>query len=222
MAELPESIGAFKVSTARRILEATQAWERSQTPTGVDESPTARTPIVFRNNSGHEIPPYGLMQSTGKFAGAISYIDVARPVTTSGVLSVPLVNGPIAIQNGKYGTAQNGPVFIVKHDASVSYHHGDRIGWKSGSFLATLGCPFVVLSDDDVDDDCLKVALDHSPLLGTSASTITASVDGDVTVSSTTGTQTYKAKTVGGDITSGKPVMLHPVRGFWIAMEICG
>ena len=221
MAELPEAIGVFKPETARRVLAATQAWERSPTPVGMDESPTSRLPIVFRNNSGHEIPPYGIMQSNGMYAGTVSHIDVVRPISTSAVLSVPLVNGPVAVPNGKFGTAQNGPVYRVKHDASVTFNHGDRIGWKASSFLATLGCLMVVIADDDVVPDCVKAMFDHTELLGTSATTITASTEGDVTVSSISGSKTYKAKTIGGTIASGVPVVLFPVRGEWKALEIC-
>lgn len=222
MAETPEAIGVFKPETARKILQATQAWERSPTATGLDESPMARQPIVFRNNSGHEIPPYGLIQSNGKYAGTVSHIDAIRPFSQSAVSTVPLVNGPVAVADGKFGTVQNGPVYRVKHDASVTFLPGDRIGWKVDSFLATLGCLMVVLGTDEVVDDCVKAMFDHTPLTGVSATSITVATAGDVTVSSgISGNKTYKAKTVNGTILTGASVILMPVRGEWIALEIC-
>ena len=223
MAETPEVIGVFKPETARKILQATQAWERSPTATGLDESPMARQPIVFRNNSGHEIPPYGIMQCSGKYAGTVSHVDVARPFSQTNVSSVPLINGPVAVANGKFGTAQNGPVYRVKHDAAVTYQQGDRIGWKVDSFLATLGCLMVVLADDDVVEDCVKAMFDFSVIFGTAASTITSSTAGDVTVASpyAPATRTHKAKTRTVSISSGTNVMLFPSAGEWIALEIC-
>lgn len=223
MAELPEAVGVFKPETARRVLAATQAWERSPTPIGLDESPTARQPIVFRNNSGHEIPPYGIMQCSGKYAGTVSHVDVARPFSQTNVSSVPLINGPVAVADGKFGTAQNGPVYRVKHDAAVTYQQGDRIGWKVDSFLATLGCLMVVLADDDVVEDCVKAMFDNTEIYGIAAGTITSSTAGDVTVVSpyAPATRTHKAKTIGGSITSGASVRLGSAAGEWIALEVC-
>ena len=222
MAETPEAIGVFKPETARKILQATQAWERSPTAVGLDESPVGRLPIVFRNNSGHEIPPYGLMQCSGEFQGTVSHVNVDRPFVQVNVSSVPLVNGPVAVPDGKFGTAQNGPVYRVVHDASVTYEPGDRIGWKTDSFLATLGCVMTILGKDEVVENCVKAMIDHTPIIGTASSSISVATEGYVVVDSgVSGTKTHKAKTVNGTILTGASVILMPVRGKWIALEIC-
>lgn len=223
MAELPESIGVFRPETARKILQATQAWERSPATVGSDDTPTGRLPIVFRNNSGHEIPPYGLVQADGLYAGTISHINVIRPFSQSSVSTVPLINGPVAVPDGKFGTAQNGPVYRVKHDGALTYQAGDRLGWKADSFLATLGCLLVVLSADEVLEDCVKVMFDSSTMFGVAAATLTSSTAGNVTVATPYSpvTRMHKAKTKGASVSSGTSVIMYAAAGEWIAMEYC-
>lgn len=217
-------IAAFTPEQAARTWEATEAYERmlGGSAPGLDYLPGERG-ILFRNGSGEEIPPYGLMHITGTVDDKFNYVTVTKPSSSNLVRSKLLVNGPEPVADGREGTAQSGPVFRIIHDAAISYLPGDRVGYKDDSFLAGLGPTFLVLGEDDLEDDMLRVVLDDSTLFGVAAGTITSSMAGNVTVSSPFApvTRTHKAKTFSGAINSGVPVKLFTVLGEWIALEVC-
>ena len=219
-------LGAFTPEQAARTWEATQAYERSLGSSGafVEDLP-GDNGINFRNDSGEEIPPYGLVHITGSinFEGMLIF-TVDKPATANVLKSKIFINGPAAVADGKYGTAQTGPIFRLIHDDAISYQAGDRVGCKDGSFLAGLNPTFLVLGEDDIEENCLRVMFDDTPIFGTTAGTITSTTAGDVTVASPYApvTRTHKAKTRGGSLLTGISVMLVPAAGEWIVLEICG
>lgn len=218
-------LGAFTPEQAARTWEATQAYERSLGSSGafVEDLP-GDNGINFRNDSGEEIPPYGLVHITGSinFEGMLIF-TVDKPATANVLKSKIFINGPAAVADGKYGTAQTGPIFRLIHDAAISYIAGDRVGYKDGSFLAGLNPTFLVLGEDDIEENCLRVMFDDTEIYGVSASTITSSTAGDVTVISPYAptTRIHKAKTIGASITSGANVRLGSAAGEWIVLGVC-
>ncbi|XZE20866.1 hypothetical protein SH449x_000756 [Pirellulaceae bacterium SH449] len=217
-------IAAFTPEQAARTWEATEYYERmlGSSAAGLDYLPGERG-ILFRNDSGEEIPPYGLLYITGCVDDKFNYVKVDKPSSLNVIRSKLLVNGPEPVESGFEGTAQAGPVFRVIHDGSIAYLPGDRVGYINDSFLAGLNPTFLVLGSDDIADDCLRVMFDDSTLYGVAAGTITSSMAGNVTVSSPFApvTRTHKAKTFSGAINSGVPVKLFTVLGEWIALEVC-
>jgi hypothetical protein len=214
-------IAAWTPEQAARAWEATEAYERllgGSTP-GLDYLPGERG-ILFRNDSGEEIPPYGLLHITGTVDDKFNYVKVTKPASSNLVRSKILVNGPEPVADGREGTAQAGPIFRIIHDAAISYLPGDRVGYKHDSFLAGLNPTFLVLGNDDLEDDMIRVMYDDSEIRGVAATTITATTAGDVTVS-TPATRTHKAKTIGLSILSGTNVRLGSENGEWTAIEVC-
>lgn len=214
-------IAAFTPEQAARTWEATEAYERmlGGSAPGLDYLPGERG-ILFRNDSGEEIPPYGLMHITGTVDDKFNYVTVTKPSSSNLVRSKLLVNGPEPVADGREGTAQAGPIFRVIHDGLIAYQAGDRVGYKSDSFLAGLNPTFLVLGDDDLEEDMIRVMYDDSELRGVAAGTITSVAAGDVTVSTPT-TRTHKAKTIGSSILSGTNVRLGSENGEWTALEVC-
>jgi len=218
-------IGAFTPEQAARTWEATQAYERNLGSSGafVEDLP-GDNGINFRNDSGEEIPPYGLVHITGSinFEGMLIF-TVDKPATSNVLKSKVFINGPAAVADGKYGTAQLGPIFRIIHDGALTYQAGDRVGYKVGSFLAGLNPTFLVLGEDDLEDDMIRVMYDDSEIYGVSAGTITSSSAGNVTVSTPYAptTRTHQAKTIGASITSGTNVRLGSAAGEWIVLGVC-
>lgn len=216
-------LAAFNPSQGARIWAATEAYEasigssRPNYPT-LDNS----EPLVFINDSTETVPPYGLLEvyNSKNVSGSFNYFRTKRPINSSSVRSVILVNGPREVPEGKKGTAQNGPVYRVVHDEAITYQVGDRLGCVSDSFLAGLGPLFRVISLDDVFENCLRVVYDFSVEFGTAKSLITSSAFGDVEIDFPT-IRTHKAKTFGSSIVENTVVMMFPFRGEWRALEVC-
>lgn len=217
-------IGGFTPEQAARTWESTLSYERAlgSSAPGFDYLPGVGS-ILFRNESGEEIPAYGLMHITGCVDDKFNYVTVDKPASTNLIRSKILINGPTAVPDGEEGTAQTGPIFRLIHDAAITYQAGDRVGYKDGSFLAGLGPTFLVLGEDDIEEDCLRVMYDDTPLFGIAASTITSTTAGNVTVTSPYApvSRTHRAKTRVSNITSGAEVMLLPSAGEWIALRVC-
>lgn len=225
-----DEYSVLRSTTARRLIDLLQQYEREPTDRGPDAGLPFRIPIVFRNVSGHTIPPYGLMQAKTTYDDAQNYIDVVRAFDyTYETLSIPLVNGPFEVLNNKYGTAQNGPVFRIVHDAAVTYNVGDRIGWKSNSFLAQLGCLFRVVGDDPIVTNIVKAVFDQSAQMGQSAAAIAANSSGNAYIRhassggfTTNITKTYTAfNDTSVEIPNNVRIMLWPSEGRFIAIEVC-
>ena len=214
-------IAGITPEQAARMLEATEAYERSlgSSAPRFDNLPGVDR-ILFRNDSGEEIPPYALMHITGTAENQFNYVTVTKPASSNVERSKILVNGPEAVADGGFGTAQSGPIFRIIHDGSLTYQAGDRVGYKNNSFLAGLNPTFLVLGNDDLEDDMIRVMYDDSELRGVAATTITATTAGDVTVTTPT-TRTHKAKTIGLSILSGTNVRLGSENGEWTAIEVC-
>jgi hypothetical protein len=214
-------IAGWTPEQAARTWEATEAYERSlgSSAPRFDNLPGERG-ILFRNDSGEEIPAYGLMHITGTVDDKFNYVTVTKPATANTVRSKILVNGPEAVADGGFGTAQLGPIFRIIHDGALTYQAGDRVGYKDDSFLAGLNPTFLVLGEDDLEDDMIRVMYDDTELRGVAAGTITSSVAGNVTVS-TPATRTHKAKTIGSSILSGTEVRLGSENGEWTALGVC-
>jgi hypothetical protein len=214
-------IAGITPEQAARMLEATEAYERSlgSSAPRFDNLPGVDR-ILFRNDSGEEIPPYALMHITGTAENQFNYVTVTKPASSNVVRSKILVNGPEAVADGGFGTAQSGPIFRIIHDAAIMYEPGDRVGYKNNSFLAGLNPTFLVLGNDDLEDDMIRVMYDDSELRGVAATTITATTAGDVTVTTPT-TRTHKAKTIGSDLLLGTSVRLGSENGEWTALGVC-
>ena len=214
-------IAGWTPEQSARTWEATEAYERSlgSSAPRFDNLPGERG-ILFRNDSGEEIPAYGLMHITGTVDDKFNYVTVTKPATANTVRSKILVNGPEHVADGGFGTAQLGPIFRIIHDGALTYQAGDRVGYKDDSFLAGLNPTFLVLGEDDLEDDMIRVMYDDTELRGVAAGTITSSVAGNVTVS-TPATRTHKAKTIGSSILSGTEVRLGSENGEWTALGVC-
>ena len=146
-----------------------------------------------------------------------------RPFSTAGTSSVCLVNGPYEIPaagENSFGSAQNGPTFLLKHDGG-SYPAGTRLGWKVDSFLATLGCLFSVIGSDSLDTNLVRVLLDFSAITGTVSTAIPANETGTGIVATTDPAISYPSKTQLGAIAVGATVLCVPRKGEWIAYKVC-
>jgi hypothetical protein len=145
---MSETYSVLKPAFADKLIELVRWWERLPDSQSTD-TVTPPTPIFFRNDSGFTIPPYAILQPTGTFeSGVFTYVTVGRPVSASGAF-VPLFNGPFAVANGEYGTAQDGPVFTATTDGS-SFSAGNSIGWTNGSFNVSSGIGLIYLGPTDV------------------------------------------------------------------------
>lgn len=212
-------IGAVSPEFQRRIVSATQYVESQREPNGSVDIRNDTRSIVFKNASGHAIPPFGLMQikeSTAPQGRRI--IEVIRPLSATGINSTFLVNNSREVANNGFGTAQSGPIYSVKKTGLISIGH--RIGWKASSFDAELGCLLLCIGPDR-DTDIIRAIADFSMLTGTVSTTIPANLSGTGEVATTSPSATYKARTRKTAIASGKEVYMWPSRGEWLALEIC-
>lgn len=174
-----EELAYFKPGTARKLLAMLQAWER--TPGFLDEleSNAYREHLPFVNASGQTIPPYGVFAVDGtREQNGINYLIARKYAYYTAAQSFPMVNGPFAVLDGEYGTPQLGPVYRVVHDDAITYSVGDRVGWLDGSFQVALNASFIVLGDDDIVTNCLRVARDDSSLSGQSVLAIADGASG--------------------------------------------
>ncbi|MFA5445332.1 MAG: hypothetical protein WC262_10220 [Bacteroidales bacterium] len=93
----------------------------------------------FINNSGYEIPPYGLCAR-----GAINSVqDVpiwSAVQPTSTFCRDFLVNGPVTVPNGAMGRCYTGPVVLVAYETGTP-SIGDGYGAKPDQFTAAVNYP---------------------------------------------------------------------------------
>jgi hypothetical protein len=211
-------IGTFSPPAARRIWSVTQIAEK-QILEGDSAFAQRNEVILFKNTSGHTIPPFGLMQidTTELIANRLTH-KVIRPYTENTRAAVFLVNGRDEVVANAFSTAQRGPVFRVKIPSGLSV--GDRLGWTNSSFDAGLGCLLLYLGPDGYATDVGRCIACSATLEGTAASTITSTTEGDVTVAGQSGV--HKAKTIGADIAISSSVILLPsMFGKWRALRVC-
>ena len=227
---MAEELALFQPSTARKLLAMLQAWERTPGFNDELESIGYGEHFPFVNTSGHTIPPYGvfLVDGTSEENG-INYLIAKRYASYTAAQSVPMVNGPFEVLNGEYGTPQLGPVYRVIHDDAVTYSVGDRVGWKTDSFQVSLNASFIVLGEDDIVENCLRVMTDFSLMMGQSILSIADGADGlfhrRVLGSSgwTTDTsKTYPARNdTGSTITANSRLWAEPCDGIFSIVRIC-
>lgn len=214
-------IGAVHPDMMRRVVDATLRSE-SQKAAMLRESALLNIgrPVV-KNVSGETIPSYGLMQITvAADQDSVRIVEVERPFSQSRPSSIFLVNHSVDILHGDMGTAQTGPVFIVRKD-SGTYPAGTRMGWKTSSFEATFGCLFSVIGPDYLDENLLRVISDFSMLHGVVTATIAANLGAAGDVLTSNPTTTHKAKTRKGAIAVDDEVFIWPSKGEWIAAKVC-
>jgi hypothetical protein len=224
--------GIFDLDKSQRIWAATLAQERSGSVRPDERLFNEPEAILVRNTSGHVIPPFGLMLPKACYdqPSSYNYIDVVRPFDYDANLAVVLVNGFNEIPDGEFGTAQNGPVFRVTHDAAITYNVGDRLGCVDNSFLAGLGPLFRVFGTDDIADNCLRVMLDFSLMMGQSISTIADGAAGTIYRRkrvtgggwTTDTSKAYPARNdTGSSIAGNQRLWAEPCDGIFSIVRIC-
>lgn len=115
--------------------------------------------VYFRNDSGAEVPAWGCMEVTGTVeAGGQNYVKITKP-TTGGVSF--LFNGQAPVADGKYGTAQSGPVFrVYKSTGTATEGHswGPTVGqW----YLTQHTGPYIVYGADDIGSNVFRVVTNN-------------------------------------------------------------
>lgn len=225
-----EELGLFHVPTARKILAMLQAYERTPGFNDEPESYAYREHFPFVNTSGHTIPPYGifLVDGTSEENG-INYLIAKRYPSYTAAQSVPMVNGPFEVLDGGYGTPQLGPVFRVIHDDAITYSVGDRVGWKADSFQVALNASFIVLGEDDIETNCLRVKRDDTGISGQSVLAIADGAAGFIhrrllgSGGWTTDTsKSYPARNdTGSAIDANSRLRIDPVDGIFSIVQVC-
>lgn len=226
---MSEEYAVFKPSTAEKLIEMIRWWERLPKDAGSDVEMPIEKGIYFKNNSGAEIPAYGVMQASGTTENVLNYLIVERAYDYAACQGVTLFNGPFAVPDGEFGTAQNGPVYIAVHDAAITYNVGDRMGWKSGAFTLALGAPLVYLGADDVVTNGCRVMFDYSCMVGQSVLAIAAGASGTVRRRKADGsgfatdtTRSYTAYNDSGtEVASDSRILMFPIDGRWVIVEVC-
>ena len=226
---MSEAVGVFKKTTAQKLVEMIRWWERLPKNAGPDVEFPVDGGIYFKNNSGVEIPAYGVMQASGTEENILNYLTVERAYDYTACQGVTLFNGPFSVPDGEFGTAQNGPVYIAVHDAAITYNVGDRMGWKSGAFTLALGAPLVYLGTDDVITNGCRVMFDHSCMAGQSVSAIAAGASGTVRRRKAGGsgftTDTTRSYTAfndsGTEVAADSRILMFPIDGRWVIVEVC-
>jgi hypothetical protein len=224
-------IGVLTPEQLARVWKATLDSEISRSGKVDEREIQEAEPILYRNDSGHTVPPYGIVQVSGciDVENSYNYLTAKRAFDYAANQSIVLVNGPREVEDGDYGTAQPGPVFRVVHDGAITYAVGDRVGWKANSFQVALGPLFRVVGEDDIVDNCLRVVFDQSPCMGESIATIAAGSSGLVRMRkpASGGWTTDTAKSyvafndTPSDITGNKRLKLFPIDGRFAAVEVC-
>lgn len=227
---MAEELGFFNVATARKVLAMLQAWERTPGFFAELESIGYGEHFPFVNTSGHTIPPYGVFMVDGTSEeNGINYLIAKRYASYTAVQSVPMVNGPFEVPDGEYGTPQLGPVYRVVHDDAITYSVGDRVGWKSNSFQVALNASFIVLGEDDIVANCLRVARDDTSLSGQSVLAIADGASGLIRRRilgsggwTTDTSKSYPARNdTGSAIDADSRLRVDPVDGIFSIVQVC-
>lgn len=227
---MPEyQIGTFDPPFARRVADATRKVERMVDRAPIDRTYNLPAPLIFRNDSGYEIPPYGCVQVTGTTEiGGQNYLLAGRPIIwTSAVVGPFFFNSPWAVPDGEYGNFQPGPIYRAISDGT-SISVGVRIGPVASSFEVGKGCLYSYLGPDDVATNCIRIISNETNLLAVAGSGIPANGSGTVTAKIPTsgdwigGSVTYTARNPSGTaIPSSALVICMPENAKWVAVEIC-
>jgi hypothetical protein len=225
-------VGYLSPSEMQRVWNAVLEFERYK-PTQTQEArPYVDPPVLFRNDSGDTIPPYGCVQIVGTYDESQSschYATVKRPMQrTSAVLSTFAFNGPREVVDKDYGRLQAGPVFRAIKD-STTMSIGMRLGPVSSYFTLGKGCLFSYCGTDNVIDDCIRVVRNETPIHATAGgSGIAGNSSATVTSRYFDGTQwqagsiTYTAyNSTATAIAANAKLILFPVDGVWSAVEMC-
>jgi len=151
-------IGAYTPETARMILE-TVRYLRASGLLSDGKQPAifpGSEPIYVKNDSGEEVPAYGLMQITGsEEIDGRNYITIEQyDETADGEL---LFNGTSAIPDTEYGVAQHGPIYLAQGDGTAATA-GDLWGPQDADWEVTdEGTSLVAIGDDDVAEGVVKL-----------------------------------------------------------------
>ena len=227
---MAEELALFQPSTARKLLAMLQAWERTPGFNDELESIGYGEHFPFLNTSGHTIPPYGVFLVDGTAeANGINYLIAKRYPAYTAAQSVPMVNGPFEVPNNEYGTPQLGPVYRVIHDDAVGYSVGDRVGWKANSFQVSLNASFIVLGEDDIETNCLRVTRDDSSISGQSVLAIADGASGLIRRRvlgsggwTTDASKSYPARNdTGSAINADSRLRVDPVDGIFSIVQVC-
>jgi hypothetical protein len=228
-----ESIGVLSARNTAFVLEQARLFAKDRGLGAPDDMQIERRPIYFVNESGHEIPPYAVMQVEDYFDnGVTTHHVVKRPFDYTACQTHLLFNGPYAVPDGERGTAQNGPIYQVVHNNAITYSIGDRMGPTANSFEVGLGSILVHLGRDDVTLRGVRVAFDYSAMSGNAAVEIPAGGSGTFRRRRKTSTgfddltgDSFKVYTCWNDsstpIASGRRIIAWPCEGVWLATEVC-
>jgi len=124
-----------------------------------EESPDSTT---FYNDTGETVPAYGIVRVNGTVTiGGREVLKVKKPgVADGGPASSFMANSGIAVEAGKYGALQSGPLVKVVYDSADSPSARDWYGidgFKARSYPS--GKPYFQVLIEDVADATNKVAL---------------------------------------------------------------
>lgn len=227
---MADELAVFQPSTARKLLAMLQAWERTPGFNDELESIGYGEHFPFLNSSGHTIPAYGVFMVDGTTEeNGINYLTARRYADYTAGQSIPMVNGPFEVPDGEYGTPQLGPVYRVIHDDAIVYAVGDRVGWKADSFQVALNSSFIVLGEDDIETNCLRVSRDFSTMQGQSVLAIADGASGlirrRILGSGGWTTDTSKSYTARNDtgtsIDADSRLIVMPVDGIFSIVQVC-
>jgi hypothetical protein len=222
-------IGVTSPERMQRMWDATLQVERMRDRRPQEVVVNLPVPLYFRNDSGHEIPPYGCVQVTGTTEiGGQNYLLAGRPIIwTSAVVGPFFFNSPRAVPDGEYGNFQPGPIYRAISDGT-SISVGVRIGPVASSFEVGKGCLYSYLGPDDVATNCIRIISNETNLLAVAGSGIPANGSGTVTAKIPTsgdwigGSVTYTARNPSGTaIPASALVICMPENAKWVAVEIC-
>jgi hypothetical protein len=222
-------IGVTSPERMQRMWAATLQVERMRDRRPQETVVNLPVPLYFRNDSGHEIPPYGCCQvlDTAEI-GNQNYLLAGRPIAWTGAVVGPFFfNGPRAVPDGDYGNFQPGPIYRAIGDGTTLAVN-TRVGPVDASFDVGKGCLYSVLGPDDLVDECIRLVDNTTSMLAVAGSGIPANGSGTVTSKIptagdwTTGGTTYTARNPSSTaIPSSALVICFPVDAKWVAVEIC-
>jgi hypothetical protein len=160
---MTQRVGAFTPETAAEILRMVdyfrQSGYRLPAGRGADQRIGPTTPILVRNTSGEEIPPYACMQSVGTHeSGGQNYVDVDKPSDIYGEQGTYLFNNEHAIPTGAtvyYGVGHPGPVCRMLTDGSTTTANALVRAQVDSWELTEGGGTFRIVGTDDIATDVI-------------------------------------------------------------------
>jgi hypothetical protein len=155
-------VAGFKKETAQIILETVRYLRESgfvieQPGRGSQQFRPDEAPIYVRNTSGEEIPPFACMQVEGTIEdGGQNYIEVGKPVDSTGTAGGYLFNGIAPIEVDGSGIAHDGPLVRMLTDGSA-INCGDSWQPDVGEWAVIPGgSMFSAIGEDDIEDDVMR------------------------------------------------------------------